>query len=81
VLDVRGGLGLEAKAVDNLGGDVTARCKDLARTCGSEVDGAGVPAVSSVSMRRMATESDGIVGALLKKVRVAPEVREATRTM
>jgi hypothetical protein len=29
----------------------------------------------------MATESDGIVGALLKKVRVAPEVRETTRTM
>ena len=81
MLDVRGGMDLEAEAVDNLGGDVTARCKELIRTCGSEMDGAAVPAVSSVSMRRMATESDGIGGALLKKVRIAPEVREATRTI
>ncbi len=64
-----------------LGDDVTGRRKELARTCGSEVDGAGVPTVSWVSMRRMTTESDGIVGALLKKVRVAPEVHETTRTM
>ena len=68
-LDVRGGME---------GGEVTARDKELAGTCGDEVDGAGVPAVSS---RRMATESDGIVGALLNKVRVAPEVRETTRTI
>jgi hypothetical protein len=74
-------LGLEAKTVDNLGDDVTARCKEVVRTCGSEVDGAGVPAVSWVSMKRMATESDGIVGALFKKVHVAPEVRETTHTM
>ncbi len=71
---------LEAEVVENLGGDVTASCKELVRTCGSEMDGVRLPAVSSVSMRRMATQSDGIGGTLLKKVRVAPEVREATRT-
>ncbi len=77
VLGVRGGMDLESEALDNLGGDVTARCKE--RACGSEMDGAGVPAVSS---RRMATESDGIGGAtLLNKVRVAPEVCETTRTI
>ena len=77
VLDVRGGMDLESEAAENLDGDVTARCKE--RACGSEMDGAGVPAVSS---RRMATESDGIGGAtLLNKVRVAPEVRETTRTI
>lgn len=76
MLDVRGGMDLESEAAENLDGDVTARCKEHA--CGIEMDGPGVPAVSS---RRMATESDGIGGALLNKVRVAPEVRETTRTI
>ena len=56
---VRGGmddsLGGDVTArVDSLGGDVTARRKELVRACGNEVDVPG----SSVSMRRMATESD-----------------------
>ena len=63
VLDVRGGMDLEADAVNSLEGDVTARGKELVRICGDEVDGAGVPAGSSVSMRRMATESDDVGGA------------------
>jgi len=67
VLDVRGGTDLEAEAVGSLGDDVTARGKELVRTRSSEVDVAGVPAVSSVSIRRMTTESEGIGGTLLKK--------------
>ncbi len=55
--NVRGGM--DPEAVDSLGGDVTARV----RTCGDEVDDAGVPAGSSVSMRSMATESDDVGGA------------------
>ena len=35
VLDDRGGMDLEAEAVSSLGGDVTARSKELVRTCGS----------------------------------------------
>ena len=51
---------LEAEVVENLGGDVTASCKELVRTCGDEVDGSGVPAGFSVSLRWMATESDDV---------------------
>ncbi len=57
------GMDLETVAVDSLGGDVTARGKELVRTCGDEVDGSGVPAGFSVSMRWMATESDDVGGA------------------